>query len=203
MSAFRKLLPTEMGRYRDHLVRLDREDRYSRFAGTVSDEVISRHCQNLDWHQTIIIGWFDQGELRGAAELRAEPRAFARRAELAFSVERPWQGRGIGRALLQRALTAASNRGLRELDVLCLLENRRMQALTRRVAPVKVTAEGDVGATISIQVANQATFLLEALDEGSGLLGTLMQRLGGLYARGGGPRFPWAVRPATAAVDAG
>jgi len=179
MQVFRKLLPAEMVRYKAHLLRLDRADRHLRFAGSVSDAVIEQHCLRLDWRDTIIIGWFDNGELRGASELRTAGTPFPKRAELAFSVETPYQGRGIGYELMSRALTIARNRGIKVVDVICMLENRRMRSLARKFTKAAVIESGEVGVSIVLDMPNQVTLFLEALEDGAGLMSTV---LGGFKA---------------------
>ena len=42
------------------------------------------------------------------------------------------QSLGIGSALLERSLLAARNRGIKRLEVCCILENYRMQQLARK-----------------------------------------------------------------------
>src|SRR5262249_8523676 len=79
-----------------------------------------------------IHGFFVDGTLRGAGELRPLGTGFAAEAEAAFSIERPWQSHGVGTALLQRTLLAARNRGFKLLHMACLAENRRMQQLARQ-----------------------------------------------------------------------
>src|SRR5690349_18263753 len=102
MTVYRKLLPGEADRYRDHLLRLDRDDRYARFCGIRSDGAIGGFCAALDWHTAVVIGCFVQGTLRAAAELRTDPVRWPGEGELAISVEAAWQNRGIGAALLRR-----------------------------------------------------------------------------------------------------
>jgi hypothetical protein len=53
-------------------------------------------------------------------------------AEAAFSIEKPWQSHGVGSALLERTLLSARNRGIKHLQVCCLMENQRMQHLARK-----------------------------------------------------------------------
>jgi GNAT superfamily N-acetyltransferase len=59
------------------------------------------------------------GVLRGAADLRIVRPPDRREAEAAFSIEKPWQSRGIGSALLERTRLAARNRGVKVLQVYC------------------------------------------------------------------------------------
>jgi GNAT superfamily N-acetyltransferase len=82
----------------------------------------------------VVHGFFADGVLRGAAELRPLGRAFARQAEAALSIEADWQSHGVGSALLNRTLLAARNRGIKTLHMACLADNRRMQDLARKFA---------------------------------------------------------------------
>lgn len=130
----RKLWIGETGAYRDHLLRLDPDSRHRRFSGAVGDDVIARHAATADEVGVVVHGFFIDGVLRGAAELRHIGRGgmFSREAEAAFSIEQPWQSHGVGTALLQRTLLSARNRGVKSLQMNCLADNRRMQQLARK-----------------------------------------------------------------------
>ena len=132
-SIVRKLWPGEAEAYRDHLLRLDAESRHRRFSGAVGDDFVAQHARSTGDFGTVVYGFFLEGTLRGAAELRpASP--FAREAEAAFSVEQPWQSHGVGTVLLEHVLLAARNRGVTALAMQCLADNRRMQQLARKFA---------------------------------------------------------------------
>jgi GNAT superfamily N-acetyltransferase len=94
----RRLWLGETELYRQHLLRLDPESRRNRFGGAVSDEFVRRYSEPSALRGVIIYGFFVDGVLRGAAELRLLARAGD--AEAALSVERAWQSRGVGTALL-------------------------------------------------------------------------------------------------------
>jgi GNAT superfamily N-acetyltransferase len=128
----RKLWIAEADLYRDHLLRLDPESRQSRLGGGVSDEFISTYVGTTLGLSAVIHGYFVEGVLRGAAELRPLGPAFAREAEAAISIESPWQSHGVGSALLDRTLLAARNRGINKLHMACLANNRRMRELARK-----------------------------------------------------------------------
>jgi RimJ/RimL family protein N-acetyltransferase len=115
------------------LLRLDRESRHRRFSGgAVSDEVIARHAATIEESGVVVHGFFVEGVLRGAAELRHEGSLFSHQAEAAFSIEKPWQSHGVGTELLDRTLLTARNRGITHLRMNCLPENQRMQQLARK-----------------------------------------------------------------------
>ena len=128
----RKLWPYEAGVYRDHLLRLDRDSRHSRFGGGVSDDFIRNYVETTFNLNAVVQGFFVDGVLRGAAELRPLGSALGREAEAALSIETPWQSHGVGSELLDRTLLAARNRGIKTLHMACLSNNRRMQDLARK-----------------------------------------------------------------------
>ena len=130
----RKLWISETDAYRDHLLRLDRESRHRRFSGAASDEFIARHAATANEVGVVVHGFFIDGALRGAGELRRFGSVFARQGEAAFSIEQPWQSLGVGTVLLERTLLSARNRGIQALHMHCLADNRRMQQLARKFA---------------------------------------------------------------------
>ena len=129
-GAVRRLWFGETELYRQHLLRLDPESRRNRFGGAVSDEFIAHYAEPFALSGAIIYGFFVDGMLRGAAELRLLAREGE--AEAALSVERPWQSHGVGTALLERVLLVAGNRETKRLHMICLAENRRVQQLARK-----------------------------------------------------------------------
>jgi GNAT superfamily N-acetyltransferase len=131
-GAIRKLWVGETDAYRDHLLRLDAESRQRRFSGAVSEDFLARHAATAQDMGVVVHGFFIDGVLRGAAELRPFGKMFARAAEVAFSVEQPWQSQGVGSVLLERTLLSARNRGIKSLHLHCLADNRRMQQLARK-----------------------------------------------------------------------
>lgn len=131
-SHVRKLWFGESDRYRDHLLRLDPDSRRARFGGAVNDDFIRRYVAVSISLESVLHGFFVDGELRGAAELRPVRSADDTDAEASFSIERDWQSHGVGSALLTHTLLAARNRRIRRLHMICLADNRRMQQLARK-----------------------------------------------------------------------
>ena len=128
----RKLWVGETDAYRDHLLRLDMESRHRRFSGAGSDDFIARHAATAGEVGVVVHGFFVEGTLRGAAELRHIGSPFATEAEAAFSIEQPWQSHGVGTELLERTLLSARNRGIKTMHMQWLPENQRMQQLARK-----------------------------------------------------------------------
>ena len=131
-GVIRKIWIGEAERYRDHLLRLDAGSRRNRFAGAVSDEFVLGYADLAFDTGAVIHGFFLEGALRGAAELKPVGPPLGREAEAAFSIEQPWQSHGVGSALLERTLLAARNRGIKFLHMACLADNKRMLDLARK-----------------------------------------------------------------------
>jgi GNAT superfamily N-acetyltransferase len=167
-GVIRKLWVGEAGRYRGHLLRLDPESRHSRFGGGVSDDFIRGYVGTTFGLSAVVHGFFVDGELRGAAELRPLGPAFAREAEAAFSIEDPWQSHGVGSALLDRTLLAARNRGIRKLHMACLANNRRMQELARKFAAELTFDFGSVVGEVEAARATPLSVLREFVAVGHG-----------------------------------
>jgi len=128
----RKISAGETDIYGEHLLRLDAHTRRSRFGAGVSDEFVCNYVAVANSLDCVIHGFFVDGVLRGAGELRPLGPTFSGEAEAAFSIEQPWQSHGVGTALLGRTLLAARNRGFKFLHMACLADNRRMQQLARK-----------------------------------------------------------------------
>jgi len=167
-GAIRKLWITEAGKYRDHLLRLDRDSRHSRFGGAVADDFIRGYVDTMFGLKAIVHGFFVDGVLRGAAELRPLGPGFAREAEAALSIETPWQSHGVGSVLLDRTLLTARNRGVRKLHMACLANNRRMQDLARKFSADLSFDFGSVAGELAAPGPTPLSMLREFLSDSHG-----------------------------------
>jgi GNAT superfamily N-acetyltransferase len=174
MRVIRKLLPSDGPSYEEHLLRLDADDRRFRFAGGIGPDAVRAHCARIDWFRAVLLGAFENGALRGAAELRFDG-APPGGAELALSVERDRQGHGIGGELLSRMLVIARNRGIRRMTMLCLAENRRMQRLAGRFGVALRAEDGQVNGMIAVLPPTPASVIAEAASDGIELVAAWWQ----------------------------
>ena len=131
----RRLWPSDLDAFRDHLLRLDDRSRFDRFAMVTSDDFMRAYAGRCFGIDDVIFGYFVDGVLRGAGELRpVAPGAHDASAEAAFSVETGWRRRGIGTALMERIVQAARNRSADTLYMSCLARNEAMQGLAKKFA---------------------------------------------------------------------
>lgn len=169
----RKLWPTETDAYRDHLLRLDPESRNTRFSGAVADEVIVRHAATANEFGVVVHGFFVDGVLRGAGELRPLGPLFSHEAEAAFSIEQDWQSHGVGTALMERTLLSARNRGIKLLRMDCLAGNRRMQQLARKFEAGLSFDFGSVVGQVAAPRSTPLSLMREAFADANGVVATL------------------------------
>jgi len=131
-GTIRQLRPSDLPRFRDHLLRLDRESRRDRFNGAIDDSFIETYADRSFHDGTTVIGYIEGDEVLGAAELHERPDLDEPTAEIAFSVERHRQHQGIGGRLFERLVAHAHGLGYTRLRVTTHAENRAMKALARR-----------------------------------------------------------------------
>ncbi|MFN3658387.1 MAG: GNAT family N-acetyltransferase [Pseudolabrys sp.] len=177
----RKLWIGETAAYRDHLLRLDSESRHRRFSGAVGDEFIAKHAATAEDLGVVVHGFFVDGVLRGAAELRHIGGMFAREAEAAFSIETPWQSHGVGSALLERTLLSARNRGVRSLAMHCLSDNRRMQQLARKFEADLRFDFGSVVGEVDPPRFTALSLMREAMGDAHGVFSALLEAQARLF----------------------
>jgi GNAT superfamily N-acetyltransferase len=163
----RRLWVGETELYRQHLLRLDAGSRRNRVGGAVSDEFIKRYAEPSALGDAVIYGFFVDGIVRGAAELRLLERLGE--AEAALSIERAWQSRGVGTALLERVLLAARNQKIERLHMLCPADNRRMQQLARKFDAELSFQSGSVVGEMKAPRPTSISMMRELVDDSIGL----------------------------------
>ena len=127
-----RLSPGDVGLLQAHFLRLDPVTRYERFGMSVNDNFLMRYAAHCFDGGDLVFGYFAEGVLRGAGELRGLGRSKVHEAaEAAFSVEKAWRGRGAASALLDRTIETAHEIGAKTLFITCVAQNRAMQKLVR------------------------------------------------------------------------
>lgn len=126
----RKLAHGEIEDYREHLTRLDDASRAARFAGPSDDRSIQAHCLRLVAGPIFIVAALNREHVRGACEIEFDPETGT--ANLAFSVENSWQGRGVGLHLLKESLITCFGIGAEYVSMAAPASNGRIQRLAKR-----------------------------------------------------------------------
>src|SRR5262249_45296158 len=144
------------------------ESRRSRHGGAIADELIQAYSETVMGVGTVVHGFLVDGVLRGVAELRPLGAAFPTEAEVAFSIEKPWQSHGVGSVLLERTLLAARNRGITHLHMTCLADNARMQQLASKYAAELNFGLGSVVGEVSAPRPTPLSLLREMVADSHG-----------------------------------
>lgn len=158
----RQLRPSDLPRFRAHMLRLDAESRHDRFNGTIGDEFIDRYAERSFRHGATVIGYLEGDDVLGAAELHERSDLPEPTGEIAFSVERLRQRQGIGAKLFERLLAHAHALGYTRLHVTTHANNRAMKALAKRFGAKLSFAAGETVGTITLDPSGWPSgFLLE------------------------------------------
>ena len=174
-GTIRKLWPTEIEKFRDHLLRLNGDNRRMRFGMSVDEAFITAYAKRADWTRTVIYGYFAAGEVHATAELRAIGESWDAEAEAAFSVEDGYQDAGVGTELLGKIMLTARNRGIHRLYMNCLLENRKMQRIARKYEAELHFDHGEVVGQLRTPGPTPASLWSEAVDDGNGFVMAVLE----------------------------
>lgn len=121
----------EYPRYRAHLLALDADSRYLRFGYPITDEAITALCdkfkENFHQHRVFVIENEDL-EVVGAGHISLEDRPI----ELAFSVLKEYQNKGMGYSLMGRVIEWCQNRGIKAGCMVCLTRNSAIKKLAEK-----------------------------------------------------------------------
>jgi GNAT superfamily N-acetyltransferase len=169
----RKLYPWEWHELRAHLLRLGPEERRLRFCRRVDDAFIHAYCDRIDRRRTTVLGCFAAGRLRGVAELIQIPQGLS--AEVALSVEQPFQRQGIGGRLLGQILLVARNRMVRTIHLVSLRENEPLQHLARKAGATTETYLSSTEGLIGLPWPSYLSLLEEMTAEGHALIGAAFE----------------------------
>ena len=169
-GTIRKLWPTETDKFRDHLLRLDKDSRRLRFAHSVSDAFIEDYASRMGEYGSLVFGYVVDGQVRGAAELRRLGDAWGEEAEAAFTVEKPHQDNGVGSDLMGRVVRSARNRRVRRLYMSCLAENAKMQVIAKKHDAVLRLEYGEVIGEIMPQYPDYFSMVAEAAEDRVGFM---------------------------------
>jgi GNAT superfamily N-acetyltransferase len=175
MIHFRILGQADAAEIEHHLLRLNADDRYSRFHGPAGDEHVRRYVARLPWSTHSAIGAFEQGRLVGLGEIAYDKPFLPNVAELAVSVDRTMRGRGVGRELIERTVRAAAWRGADRCKLHFLQTNPSIPRIVRRLKGVVNYTEGE--AVIKSERASLSLLWLDRLTEAQGSVASVLAPL--------------------------
>lgn len=138
----RRLWPADKMALRNHLLRLEADNRDWDFCGGSADQTLISGLECIDWQNEVMLGAFEGAELRGVATLSLN--ADSDVATIALSTEIAFQNRGLGTKLLDRMFMQALSKDIARVDMICLSQNRAIadtaEKLGARVMPYDADA---------------------------------------------------------------
>jgi RimJ/RimL family protein N-acetyltransferase len=140
----------ELPLLRDHLLRLDRNSRHDRFHGFMDDSFIERYAEKCANDGTIVIAFFENGVVRGAAELHPPDQSADSLPEIAFSVETSVRRRGVGSILFRKLIKEARAKGYQSLRITTGAQNDAMRALANKFGAHLTFRYGESTGTIDL-----------------------------------------------------
>jgi RimJ/RimL family protein N-acetyltransferase len=140
----------ELPLLRDHLLRLDRQSRHDRFHGFIDDRFIKRYAKKCADDGTVIIAYFEDGVVRGAAELHPPEQSPDSQPEIAFSVEASVRRHGVGSTLFRTLITEAHAKGYQSLRITTGAQNDAMRALAHKFGAHLTFRHGESTGTIDL-----------------------------------------------------
>ena len=170
----RRLWPLDFPAFRRHLIRLDPETRQRRFGLSVNDGFLAAYAEQARRLGTVVYGAFGNGEIHASAELRALAHLDNATAEAAFTVERGVQDHGLGTILMERIITAAQNRGIGQLYMICLSDNERMRHLAGKFGARLRLEQGEVLGQIEPAHPTPASLLDESWRNAHGFVTAML-----------------------------
>ena len=93
--------------------------------------------------------YFEDGVVRGAAELHPPEQSADSLPEIAFSVEAPTRRRGVGSFLFRQLIAEARAKGYRKLRITTGAQNAAMRALANKFGAHLTFGQGESTGTIA------------------------------------------------------
>lgn len=116
----------------NHFLRLDSQSRASRFFCSTSDENMKIYVDKIDFKNGIF-GIFNENlDIIGLGECVFFKQNNKMTAEVAFTVEKKYQGNGLGNKLMKRVVQYANSRNVHELHMYCIKTNQAILHLAKK-----------------------------------------------------------------------
>jgi RimJ/RimL family protein N-acetyltransferase len=144
--------------------------------GYLDDVAVEEHCARINWFRTVVLGFFDAGVLRGAAELDIARKNSSIRCEVAVTVEAAWQDQGVATNLLRRMLVIARNRWAQAVQIYCSSDNLRIQRIAKKFGARFRSRSGESEAEIHILGPSYWSLSEEWIDDALGWTSTWFDR---------------------------
>lgn len=170
----RRVLPHEYPKYLTHLKTLDQNSRTLRFAHPVGEYAIEEWYKSVEENKEKHVLFCVENrklEFVGIGHI-----ALDKNPELAFSVLKKYQGRGIGSALMDRCIQWCRINGILKGYMLCLSHNTTIKHLCKKQGLVMHSEYGETTAEVDLREASLATYVKEGFDQNLGMIDYMSKR---------------------------
>ena len=147
----RTLSAKELPLLREHLLRLDPASRHDRFNGFIDSGFIVRYAAKCVSDGTIVVAYFEDGIVRGAAELHQPDLSPVSLPEIAFSVEACVRRKGVGSLLFSRLIEKARALNYQKLRITTGSQNEAMRALAHKFGANLTFRHGESTGSIDLR----------------------------------------------------
>ncbi len=144
------------------MLRLDTESRRDRFNGPTNDSFVAAYADRCFHDGTTVVGYVEGDCVFGAAELHERSERPEPTAEIAFSVEKGLQHRGLGSLLFERLIAHAHALGYSRLHVTTHPNNGAMKRLARKFEAHLSFEDGETVGVIELGDSGLDLFALAA-----------------------------------------
>jgi len=140
--------------YIEHLLALDTDSLHFRFGRIMNPESIDSYVNAIPENDHIL-GAFNTvyGDLACAAHLSLTEE----QAEVGISTSLLYRRQGVGETLMIHILAICSNRGIHQLYMMCLTDNRAIISLCKKVGLAVVSSQGESQTTLELPKASLTT----------------------------------------------
>ena len=180
MILVKELSPRSRRHLLRHFLALEEKDRLLRFGTKLSDELVTRYVEQLDFSRDTIFGVYDRKlRLLGVGHLAFAPRETsrvsgatlkARIAEFGVSVSAAARGMGVGTKLFELGAMRCRNADVDTLYMHCLSSNKVMMHIATKAGMEIHRDYGEADAYLKLKPANSVTVLQEAVEEQAAML---------------------------------
>jgi GNAT superfamily N-acetyltransferase len=122
----------------------------------MDDSFIERYAEKCANDGTLIIAYFEDGVVRGAAELHPPEQSPDSLPEIAFSVEASVRRKGVGSILFRKLIAEARAKGYSSLRITTDAQNEAMRALAHKFGAHLTFRYGESTGNIDLAEQKQA-----------------------------------------------
>jgi len=127
----RRLVPNQIAEYAEHLLKLEEQDRFLRFASNITDKQIMDFAQQTNFYKDCVIAAFNKDlDIVGTVHVYTDfSKEGVKVAEIAISVQKEYRGQKLAQKLIKRALNWCQNNNIKRIEAHWLNQNKAVNKL--------------------------------------------------------------------------